>query len=288
MFNIEESHKIRNEKIKNSDLFSEIELALSRSCNLSCISCPHSINEYKSFNKNEIQFMSLDMVKNITLQLVECNFKGMIDLAGLGEPTLNPNFIEIIKILKTIGCEIRIITNGLKLLKEDFLNKFLEVINDKNIEVNISAYSTKNIKFFEDLSIKYKNINVKPILFDNKDINQISNEFSFNNRAGMVNLLDTEFKYKTCFYPFFMLFIHTNGNYQYCPHSWKYDLVEDNIENTGLVDFWKKHTLLRENMITNNRDNNKTCKSCNVKGTLIGEDSYNDYKRQYKLNLSDS
>lgn len=87
---------------------------LTRICNQNCLFCLDK----------EAQDGSILSLKEIEADLKNGYNSGAkrVVLSG-GEPTIHPQFIEIIKLAKKIGCEhIQAITNGLKLSDENFFD----------------------------------------------------------------------------------------------------------------------------------------------------------------------
>jgi radical SAM protein with 4Fe4S-binding SPASM domain len=283
-FNIDTSHKKRNVDNESClDIFGEIELSLSRTCDKQCVSCPHSEIDYRSFNKQEVQFMSMDIVDRIVEELRDVGFSGQIDLAGLGEPTLHPDFLEIFEKLTQINdlLTVRLVTNGYKKKfgSSKFIDKMYKLMHSR-VEILISVYNRNDIEYYNDISNKFagKRIELKEIFLESDPIEDIITNFSLNNRAGSVPSIDNNSDNKTCYYPFFMLFVSPDGDYQYCPHDWKRNLIIGNINDIGLLDMWRKKTKQRELFLNYRRNDIEICNVCNVKGTLIGGESFDEFK----------
>jgi len=292
-FNMKCSHKKRNNKISlinNVEIFSELELSLSRSCNLKCFSCPHGNKEYQSINDKFIQYMPLTIIDQIIDELIKIKWSGTIDIAGLGEPTLNPNFIEIIdKLISIKNINIRLVTNAIIYFNniEKFKLLIKKIKNFNNFEILISLYNIKNKKKCEKLKEIAKSNNVdckiKFIYSENRDKDDIIKEFNFNNRGGLVDLKNSEVQSNTCFYPFFMLFVSPNGDVQYCPHKWDNSLKIDNILEKSLKDIWEMKTTQRKLFLEHRRQDISECSVCSVNGTIIGIESFNNFKKEYKI-----
>ena len=87
-------------KLHNKNLIKSIErnrfpdyvhLTLSRICDGGCIFCPISNKSHQ----NTKDFMGIDIVKKICDDLNQSNFIGDINIAGVGDALLNPEFEEI-------------------------------------------------------------------------------------------------------------------------------------------------------------------------------------------------
>ena len=271
-YDLKKSLYIRDNNFSNDSLFSEIELNLSRICNKNCISCPHSLDEYVEYNKQNVNFMHIDIVSRVIENLEKINFKGLIDIAGMGEPTLNPHFFNILKAISDKNFNTRVITNGVFFKKQDNRIKLKEILS-KNININIvfSAYNSSDF----DIYNSYELGEVKKIFIEeNFDI--IKKEFNLNNRGGILSDLNTSEKFTTCNYCFFMLFIDTDGDIQFCPHQWTKKLTLGNILQDDLITLWNSNNKLRNIMLNNERQNFFPCNTCSTNGTLIGNE-----KRKY-------
>jgi len=116
-----------------------VEVSLADHCNLSCQMCDHYSQLSKPSFLNETQF------KNDIVRLGELfdNSIGCIWLLG-GEPTLNENIIEIIRITRCQfpDSEIRLLTNGVLLLQwEHSKNGNLwEALFKYNIHIILTIY----------------------------------------------------------------------------------------------------------------------------------------------------
>jgi len=168
IYNIENSLAERDNRFSQNDMFDEIELCLSRSCNKNCISCPHNNIEYIKENKQYTQFMSINIVKKIIDELKFFKYIGVIDIAGFGEPTLNPEFLEIMKIIADSNIKTRVVTNGVMFKNSEFLNKFKKIINNTNVECVISVYTVSDMLKFKKYNVgKLKEIFLEDSLEDN-------------------------------------------------------------------------------------------------------------------------
>lgn len=98
-----------------------VDLELSSRCNLTCPMCPTVTQEFiekrvKPFKKGAMDFL---LAKKIIDEIAGKVFA--LRLSWVGEPTLNPKFVEIIRYAKQKGIqEVSFLTNGTKLLPAYF------------------------------------------------------------------------------------------------------------------------------------------------------------------------
>jgi len=103
-----------------------VDLELLSRCNLKCPMCPTVTDEYhqKRINPFKMGVMDVGLAKKIIDQVAGKIYS--LRLSWIGEPTLHPKFIEIIRYAKNRGIpEICFLTNGTK-LKLDFFKEMVE------------------------------------------------------------------------------------------------------------------------------------------------------------------
>lgn len=128
----------------------------------------------------------------------EINFNGYICIAGHGEPTLNPNIYSILNELKKFN--LILVTNGLVDVDWNKISNYAKI--------KISLHDDKNLNFIQS---KLKNID-----YDLRDHTVGSQELFKNNRAGFFNEIDENLRTRKCYYPFYEVFIDTDGYYRLC------------------------------------------------------------------------
>lgn len=253
-------------------------------CNFKCIYCAHSLgttgmkNEYGFVKEN----MTLDTYKRTIQQL--CDFPErikLLSLTGQGEPFLNKNLPEMIRIAKETQKfdRIEIITNGALLTPElsrkiissglDTLRISLQGITSEKYREMCGAKIDfndllKNIKYL--YSIKNEmNLYVKVLdaaldegdekkfyeLFSNCSdrmfIEKLQPAYSgVEMTEGLVTNHDRYGRKITdrvvCPLPFFMLGIFPNGDVQPCDNLYR-PVILGNIHNESIVDMWNGNEL---------------------------------------------
>ncbi|MCI7068513.1 MAG: radical SAM protein [Mollicutes bacterium] len=92
-------------------------LTLNRTCNLRCKWCYARDTEYKS---------SLTMSKDLAFELIDffdsINVKHIILIGG--EPTIHPDFFEILEYAKEKKVKCALVTNGLMFKNDEFIDKY--------------------------------------------------------------------------------------------------------------------------------------------------------------------
>ena len=101
--------------IKGSQLIGPhtVQVDLTNNCNMTCVGCwCHSdlLKETKFDANKKKQELSFEKFKELITDLAELGTEE-IQLAGSGDPSLYPNFIQAAKFIKKKGLKVSIITN---------------------------------------------------------------------------------------------------------------------------------------------------------------------------------
>ena len=114
------------------------EVHLAEHCNLNCVGCSHFSPLAKA------SFVNIDSFRRDFMRMGElfshkCDW---IHLMG-GEPLLNPDIIELMKIAREnfIEGDIQIVTNGILLVQQS--EEFWHACHDNNIQIQITHYPIK-------------------------------------------------------------------------------------------------------------------------------------------------
>ena len=113
--------------VKNGRLLS-MEIEFSLLCNFRC---PYCYVPYKSFPENEL---SREEICNVILQAKDLGARKIIILGG--EPTLYPDFLDIIQFIRKQNLEVEIFTNGTMINEE-----FAKQLYDNNVRVVLKMNS---------------------------------------------------------------------------------------------------------------------------------------------------
>ena len=162
------------------------QIELTRGCNLRCSCCPTRL-----FSNDGYKFLEIDTWKSIITIIKEVTPYCRVDFALAGEPTLNPNILEILKIGREISPNtfFEIITNGTLLIKGNITYKdlfdagsnlvFVDMYSPKEEHFNLakeSGYSwydrnDKNMKQGVPAWNYNKDMNIKQIVFQDNPYN---------------------------------------------------------------------------------------------------------------------
>lgn len=130
-----------------------IEIELTNYCNAHCVFCPNNTSKrQKGFiDKNKLYAFLKKQAKLKKDNWFNKRFKTLdfpkIVYAGLGEPLLHPDFLEIVEYTKNLGFVVEIVTNG-QLLKRKTMDKLIELGLDS---LAISLHSV-NGKIYNEIT----------------------------------------------------------------------------------------------------------------------------------------
>jgi MoaA/NifB/PqqE/SkfB family radical SAM enzyme len=109
-----------------------VKIELASMCNLKCSFCYNQYSKRKSL-------MALEDYKNIIQQLVDLRVQE-VGLLFLGESTLNPNLVEMIKIAKQLGVPYVFLTTNGVLVKDQLMRDVVDSGLD-SLKWSINHYS---------------------------------------------------------------------------------------------------------------------------------------------------
>lgn len=261
-------------------IFSIVEFNIIGTCNRDCTFCPVSNPEVYTKTTDGLD---KELFEKIVKDLQEIDYQGKILFSAFSEPLLHKNVEELISIAKKYLPNIRLemVSNG-DLLTARKLKKLYDAGLDT---INISMYDgSHQIEYFnkirEEVNIPKDIVVLRRRYFENGNYG-----ITISNRTGLVDsneyrdenevaIVELPLK-KPCYYPFYMILVDYNGDVLLCPHDWNKTLKFGNLSNEKLFDIWKGKVLngIRKKLARSDR-NFAACKSCDVLGTVIGQESF--------------
>jgi len=274
------NQKIQHLKLRNSELSDEIyqpqiiDLDISHTCTRKCSFCPQSKLDMSGF-------MNIEYVKTLAQQLIDFSFQNIICMAGHGEPTCHPDFIEILNLLNSTKAKhIEVISNGDNLINSKV--DIRDILRFENVRLTLSAYSEQHYDIMYGLYSDYDKVLIKKMY--TKD------DLFWSNRG----IFETENPHidNYCYLVFYKLELGMNGNYNLCCQDWSGDMSTDiSILDLSYIDAWYSlYKEERDKQLEYGSRVNSVCKRCNVNGTLIGETLFNKWKSNYetsRINTTD-
>lgn len=108
-------------------------LVLGYACNHHCSCCPCGKDDISN-GIRPIEDIKRDIEKISSMGILDVTVSG-------GEPTLHPNFIEIIDAILSKGIAVHILSNGDKFSDLDFSDRFIEVVSNRSVSVTTTFHS---------------------------------------------------------------------------------------------------------------------------------------------------
>ena len=126
-------------------MFSWIDINVTELCNRQCVFCPRvDADVYPNQNLN----ISKELVHKIAMELKQINYQGAVVFSGYGEPTLHPEFSELVHILSSKGIRTELVTNGDRLTADTVKEYYSNGLN----YMCVSLYDgPEQIPYFEQL-----------------------------------------------------------------------------------------------------------------------------------------
>lgn len=274
-------------------------------CNFKCNYCGHSLGIDKMNEKYNFQpeNMSLDTYKEIINQMKAFPKKiKMLSLTGHGEPLLNKNLPQMIKIAKeaNIAERIEIITNASLLTNEiaktlidaglDTMRISLQGLSSDKYN-QVCSYNLDFNKFISNIRYFYENkkqcnlyVKVMDIALEEGEEEKFYSLFSdISDRmyieqcrpvydgvkySDKVEVVADRYgrsheKREVCPLPFFMLGIFPNGDVEPCDTIYK-PVILGNIHENNLINMWNGEKLKEFQLLQlkKKRCNNNRCAVC--------------------------
>jgi radical SAM protein with 4Fe4S-binding SPASM domain len=226
--------------------------------------------------------MSLETAEEIKDQLLAAGFSGIVSITGRGEPTLHPQFKELVSIFADKPWRIKMHTNGKRFEKyADFILSKFHIVSYNIYEGDTRESGEK----YRDLAEKW--VRKRPYLeFYVKDFNDAAiEEERFTNRAGSFKQLK-DIGDGLCDVPFHKMFIDIDGTYRLCCEDWKEKVSLGNIYEQSIVDYIEDNELLREyrRKLINGDRSISPCAKCDYKCGKYGkENEMKNYKKMVEM-----
>jgi len=263
-------------------VFSIVELNIIAACTRACVFCPISDKDF--YKKNNIQGkLELNVYKKLLNDLDSIGYHGRIIFSGFSEPLLHNNLEELVRETKVVlpNSVLEIITNG-DLLKPPKMEKLFKSGLDV---ICVSLYDGPHqFDYFNKMKAELGLSDSKMLLrrryYQNGDYGLI-----ISNRGGLVDSNQYRDKsessveavplQRVCYYPFYMIKVDLNGDVLVCSHDWQKRFVVGNILKESVWNLWKGQRLNSLKTSLSNADRNAVpCNTCDVKGDVIGKESF--------------
>ena len=261
-----------------------VDFETSSICNMNCPMCfrPHRANQNDGLLDFEVYKKVIDECSKYNLYSIRLSWRG--------EPTKNPDLLNMAEYAKKKGIkEVSFLTNGL-LLDEEFSRRLAEIRVDY-ISVSIDGLykdyekirkpATFNgilnrLKYLKEVRDSigkgYPRIKVNTIWTKIKD--RIEEYYSIFGPLADIISFNPDYDYSEksspvsskhiCQYPWQRLTVKWNGDVPMCISDWDSEVVLGNVKNNTLHSIWhgEKMNEIRKNMLCQKILNYAPCRKC--------------------------
>jgi radical SAM protein with 4Fe4S-binding SPASM domain len=243
-----------------------IELNLAENCTRKCFFCPrHDPLTYPNIK----QYMSMSTVNAFIDRIVQSSYAEEIHLTGFGEPLMHPNIIEIISLLRNnLTNYISLTTNGDLFQKYKPFNLYEAGISN----ITVSCYEQEA---YNNLLSLFSNVESNKFFIRKLWTTSEPNSFLVQNSFTLRHNNNQVTKQKSCYIPFYKMFIDYNGDVLLCSNDWyRKHKLKLNINTHTLEEIWFNEEVQKtRSLLLQNKRTAPACSSCKVSGTLMGNES---------------
>lgn len=279
-----------------------IQIELTLGCNLQCKFC--GINGIQEQPGKGLKFMTMETAAIVASSIAVTGWNSRLELARRGEPTMNPEFIEIVRMLRRFNPKLQLMmtTNGAGFLRKPGPFESVKALFAAGLDIlAIDEYEGINIvsKIRSQLppagtAFSYKGSDERIHVYDypaNKEGNphrRTGEKFiSFvediakaskgthsrlNNHAGFGAPLDDSYEGKRCAKPFREIGLNYDGSMDVCCIDWTSEYRIGNLYDTGLLSLWNSPEMqaARRYLIRGERSALRPCAGCNHPSYRVG------------------
>lgn len=272
-----------------------IQIEFTEGCNLRCDFC--GIQGIRG-KKREFKFMTPEIARTLAYRIEATGWNCRLEFAMRGEPTLNPDFEEIVRIFRMAlpDQHMLLTTNGKHLLKKDreghptvwagaqlfdvvaidcyeHSREIWEPIHDMLTEDNVSFSWYPDVKEANPHRRRTGVWRARGEIVLVRDISQQTQgtHASLSNHCGSGSPLDYSKTSSRCTLPFREISVRFNGDIALCCNDWRGEYFCGNIREASLNEIWQgpEFDAARREIYHNGRTF-RPCEGCNYRATRVG------------------
>lgn len=231
-----------------------IEIEPTEGCNLGCSFC--GLRGIREKGTKPWYYLSVENAKKIACKIANENWKSRIVFCGHGEPTLNKDLVEIIKVFREVLPKnpFCLITNGagfknglfeikkfLNQMEELNLNSFIMDVYSANGDWNVLNGIDREVQVIghDKVPFNYTKLPMRVALYPMEVDKDHSILRSLSNHCGAAAPLDYSRKETRCVKPFREFFIRWDGTVALCCDDFRGQYyVENALNDITLKDLW--------------------------------------------------
>lgn len=281
------------EGIKMQDAPFTVQVEPTEGCNLGCEFC--GLRGMREKGTKPWNFMTLETAKDIATKMAKSHMTAKVIFAMHGEPTLNPQLPEIIKVFrKALPRNVfHLISNGFGFVhpakKETEIREYVETLKNAGIDhILLDNYTptgdwSKVVNAVQGVyEVLYLGKDKTPMFRSDKKFNIIvlppivTTKISFvrnlKNHCGAAFPLDDSFNDKKCAVPFRELSFRYDGSVALCCDDFRGEYAIGNIKDyKSIVDLWNNERFVAARiMLYNGKRAFRPCQGCSSTSMRIG------------------
>lgn len=266
-----------------------IQIEMTEGCNLRCEFC--GIRAITEKQGQDYKFMTMETAYSIARKIKHSGWNARIEFAMHGEPTMNPNWVNILALFRgqLPKHNIMLTTNGGGLLKkpgtDHWINRAMSQLNCLAIDAYEYAGIYKKIiqRYSGDIPWYPDNKSLSPhtrrkfkdrIIVFVRDIS-VSNtgtHSTLNNHSGCASPKNNKMNGKRCALPFRELSIRYNGSVAICCNDWRgYYKIGNALEYKTIDQLWQNEAYVTaRKFLYNGLRVLDPCKGCDFRSYRVG------------------
>jgi hypothetical protein len=256
-----------------------IKIELTEGCNLGCSFC--GLRGMREKGTKPWYFMTLETATIIAEEIKRVGWRSKIMFSMHGEPTLNPNIFNIIKVFRKNlpDASFHLFTNGYGIVNSDVYDipeYVCELFNSGINNLMLDNYSPNGdwkriVECFDDSEITYLKTGVEffpnkkndfrimvipPINLDDENVTR-----HLNNHCGAAFPKDASYNDKRCARPFREMVFRWDGWVNICCNDYRGEYAIENIHDKDIDDIWNHERFQAARIMLYNKDRKFVC--CN-------------------------
>jgi radical SAM protein with 4Fe4S-binding SPASM domain len=230
----------------------------------------------------------MELYEKIMGELAEVSYNGTILYSAFGEPLLYKNIEAIMVVSKQYCPQARIetVTDGDFVTPEKLRSLFQAGLDTLLVSMYDGPHQEEHFKgIIAESGVDEDRVILRTRWLPPEEDYGIT----LSNRAGMIELplvgvgKPAEPLKRPCYYPFYQTLVDYDGSVLLCPHDWGKKLIAGNLNHQTIHEIWGGPLMRRARRNLANSDRNfAPCDVCDVDGTLIGKDHFQEWLKYYE------
>lgn len=235
----------------------------------------------------DYKFMTVETAERVAAQIASAKWNSQLLFAMHGEPSMNPNMLEIIAVFRKHlpKAYMVMLSNGGGFIKEGRINGIFKAglnvlaLDDyegaglvERIPLADCSYPVKHYPSDKDANPHHRTKKQFLVLIDDIKSATKGNHSVLNNHAGAGLPPNRSQWGKRCAKPFRELGVRWDGTISGCCVMWRNEVESGNINDRDIVDIWNNEifTAMRRILIVGARKEIAGCRGCDHPSYRVG------------------